>query len=135
MGNGRRFNKSLEFDNITIEAYTMDKIDLKSVYFIVRGYFDMEMNQILYFKNNIGRTIKKIMSEDVFQKDKMIINSELPVNIVDGFNIATFEYTIFLKKKNIIDHKEMEPHVRGIMIGVYDEHFKDTDMIVSKTKL
>ena len=135
MGNGRRFNKSLEFDNITIEAYTMDKIDLKSVYFIVRGYFDMEMNQILYFKNNIGRTIKKIISEDVFQKDKMIINSELPVNIVDGFNIATFEYTIFLKKKNIIDHKEMEPHVRGIMIGVYDEHFKDTDMIVSKTKL
>jgi hypothetical protein len=133
MGKGRRLNSDIEYDNVLIQCHTTDGVNFKSVFFVIQGWFDIELTQQTILHKNIIRTIKNHIPENIIYKDRIIPICELPANLQHNNNKTQYEYTMFLKKPNSMRPSDLEPYTKVIMDEVYGEHFKDKEFS-TKTK-
>ncbi len=131
---GKRFNIKLDYNEVEIEAHTLDWMDFKSVFIIVQGWFNLEQKDVYKLNKQIKRSLSKHMDGNIFDMEKIIDVVDAPRTLTNGFGHSLFEYTIFLKRPNLIDSKEMNPYTKRIVEGIYNENFINPDFIVRKKK-
>lgn len=132
MGKGRLFNKDLKYDNINITCNTVDKDNLKSIYIIVSGYFDLDEEELIGLRRKIGKTIRQSIDPKVFYNQKIIEIEETRDN--GDMTYGGFEYTIFLSKDNKIEWRELQTYTKEIMDLIHQQYFINPEFKVCKTK-
>ena len=134
MRTGKQFNIKLKFDNVEIEAHTLDSTHFKSVYIIVHGWFNLEREEIYKLNKRIKTALYKYMNLAIFTNERVIDVVDAPRQLTNGFGHSMFEYTLFLRTPNLITPKEMNPYTKQIMEGIYNEVFIDPNFEVRKKR-
>ncbi len=131
---GKQFNYKLNYEEVNIECHTINYIDFKSVYFLIEGWFDLDTKGLTKLKADMARTIQRNLDKSMFITDKLISYSEFPRTLSDGFGFSMFEYTVFLKRTNIVNVEQVKEPLRRVIEKIYDENFVDIDFRVKKIR-
>ena len=127
---GSTFNTKNNFDNVSFETQTIDKIDFKSVILTIGGWYvvDEEIKprrKLVKLLEDITKTIKLNSNKHYF--NGMLIDvAEIP----DTFDeqrtgYVPLEYTMFMNKGIKFNKQEMTMLMNDMIDVVYKEHFKE----------
>lgn len=134
MRTGKQFNTKLKFDNVEIEAHTLDAIHFKTVFIVIHGWFNMEREDVYRLNRKIKTSLYKHMNLAIFTNEKVIDIVDAPRQLTNGYGHSMFEYTLFLRTPNLISPKEMNPYTKQIIEGIYNEVFVNPEFDVKKKK-
>lgn len=123
---GKQFNIHVKYDDILIECHTINSVEFKSVYFLVKGWFDLDNSGLERLKRDISNTIQRNVG-DIFIKDKIISYTEFPRTLTDGYGYSMFEFTVYLKQINMIDFQQAKEPTKRIMDKIYEDNFVDAN--------
>lgn len=121
MTRGKKLNTDIKYEKVDMTSNIVDKSSLKSFYLLINGYFDLDSDELNKLKTKIARTIVKNINQTYFHTNRLIDIIEIKVR--DKYNYGGFEYTIFLKKENIITINELEEETKRLMDIIYETHF------------
>ena len=108
--------------NITIESKTINYLDLKSFFIVVECWYESDVDARLWGQK-IKKNILSVLDKEYFNTEILISDLDVPKIKNSSIYHSMFEYTIFLKKPNIIDHKQLSVHAKKIckmISGMYD---------------
>jgi len=112
---------------VLIECNTINYIEFKSIFFIIKGWFDLDDKGLNDLKKSITKTIKRNTDDSMFIKDKIISYTEFPRTLTDGYGYSMFEFTVFLKQINMIDEEQAKEPTKRIMDKIYEDNFVDAN--------
>ena len=118
------------FDNITFETQTIDKVDFKSVVISMGGWFVVDegikpRRRLVKLLEDITKTIKLNSNKHYF--NGMLIDvAEIP----DTFDTlrtgyVPLEYTIFINKGVKFNKQDITMLMNEMIDEIYKEHFKE----------
>ena len=124
------FKTKNNFDNITFETQTIDKIDFKSIILTIGGWFIVDENtkarrRLVKLLEEITKTIKLNTNKHYF--NGMIIDvAEIPETF-DALRTGyvPLEYTMFINKGIKFNKQEMTMLMNELIDTIYKEHFKE----------
>lgn len=121
MGRGKKLNKNINYPKVDISGNILDKSSIKSFYLLISGYFDLDEDNINLLQKKISKTIKQNLNKDIFYIDRVIDIGD--IRLFEKYNYGGFEYTIFLKRENLITFEELNYQVKNLTDIIYDKHF------------
>ena len=124
------FKTKNNFDNITFETQTIDKIDFKSIILTMGGWFIVDENtkarrRLVKLLEEITKTIKLNTNKHYF--NGMIIDvAEIPETF-DALRTGyvPLEYTMFINKGVKFNKQEITMLMNELIDTIYKEHFKE----------
>ena len=127
---GCSFKTKNNFDNITFETQTIDKVDFKSVVISMGGWFVVDegikpKRRLIKLLEDITKTIKLNSNKHYF--NGMIIDvAEIPFTF-DGqrTGYVPLEYTMFINKGVKFNKQEITMLMNEMIDTIYKEHFKE----------
>jgi len=127
---GSTFKTKNNFDNVTFETQTIDKVNFKSVIITIGGWFIVDENhkpkrRIIKLLEQITKTIKESSNKHYF--NGMIIDvAEIPYTFDEQrTGYITLEYTLFINKHIRFNKQDMTMIMNEMIDEVYKEHFKE----------
>lgn len=127
---GSVFKTKNNFDNLTIECQTIDRIDFKSVILTIGGWFIVDEDikpkrRILKLLEDITKTIKHNSNKHYF--NGMLIDvAEMPYTFdAQRTGYINLEYTLFINKEIKFNKQDMTTIMNEIIDVVYEKHFKE----------
>jgi len=120
----RKFTTA-EYPNIQVKAATINRQQLKSVYFTIKAYYETEEDSadtIFFFHLlNIRRTISKAVKGTVF-KDKFLFMHDLADTFEARKNaFVNMEFTLFTN--DLYDVNILEKEINKVIDKVYQENY------------
>jgi hypothetical protein len=127
---GSVFKTKNNFDNISFETQTIDKVNFKSVIITISGWFIVDENykptrRLVKLLEDITKTIKRNSNKHYF--NGMLIDvAEIP----DTFDTlrtgyVPLEYTIFINKGVKFNKQDITMLMNEMIDEIYKEHFKE----------
>jgi len=127
---GSVFKTKNNFNNLTIECQTIDRIDFKSVILTIGGWFIVDEDikpkrRILKLLEDITKTIKHNSNKHYF--NGMLIDvAEMPYTFdAQRTGYINLEYTLFINKEIKFNKQDMTTIMNEIIDVVYEKHFKE----------
>ena len=124
----KTFNPNVKYPNIKIESATCNVENFSSVYIIVEGWFDEDLETIHKLRKQIRQTISNNLNLNLFTNRMILDTPDIPLKKTSNECYATFEYTIFLKKVNIIEPLSMRVHMKKLTDIIFEKHFMNTNL-------
>ena len=127
---GSVYKTKNNFDNISFETQTIDKVNFKSVIITISGWFIVDENykptrRLVKLLEDITKTIKLNSNKHYF--NGMLIDvAEIP----DTFDTlrtgyVPLEYTIFINKGVKFNKQDITMLMNEMIDEIYKEHFKE----------
>jgi hypothetical protein len=127
---GSVFKTKNNFDNVSFECQTIDKVDFKSVILTMGGWFIVDEDikprrRIIKLLEDITKTIKLNSNKHYF--NGMLIDiAEIPDTFdAQSTGYVPLEYTLFMNKGIKFNKQEMTMLMNEMIDVVYKEHFKE----------
>ena len=138
---GSVFKTKNNFDNLTIECQTIDRIDFKSVILTFGGWFIVDENikpkrRLVKLLEDIIKTIKLNSNKHYF--NNMLIDlAEIPDTFdAQRTGYVPLEYTMFINKETKFNKQEMTMLMNEMIDVVYEKHFKEpVGFVVYKNRI
>lgn len=134
MRTSKTFNVNLVFKDVEITCNTIDIIDFKSVYFVIRGWFDLNKQQIATLNKQIKKSLINNLDLTLFRIDPIIDVVDAPETMTNGFGHSMFEYTVFLKYPGLTTKEEVQLATKHTIKQIHKEIFEDPDFKVKKRR-